>query len=127
MTTAMSRPYSIAAYDAREELSVYDDTILALDRALADADAARRRLDAARRTMDHREASLIAAGLPGKNEAERKAHLILACLNDDAFRAADFDAQDAAEELRHAECDVKVLTERTRLLRAALALAAGGR
>ena len=38
-------------------------------------------------------------------------------------RNANQRAQDAAEALRHAERQVRVLTERCRLLRAALALA----
>ena len=116
---------SIERSDPRAELDLYDDMIAALDCAYRDADAARRELDAARRDMDVAEARRLLAGVDGKNEAERKAYLLLALLDDAAYRDADQRAQDAAEVLRHAERQVRILTERCRLLRAALALYAG--
>ena len=115
---------SIERPDPRAELDAYDDMIAALDHAYRDADAARREIDAARRDMDIAEARIIVAGVEGKNEAERKARLLLALLDDAAYRDADQRAQDAAEALRHAERQVRILTERCRLLRAALALVA---
>ena len=116
---------SIERPDPRAELDIYDDTIAALDAAYRDADAARRELDAARRDMDVAEARIIVADIEGKNEGERKARLLLALLDDAAYRDADQRAQDAVEALRPAERHVRVLTERCRLLRAALALATG--
>ena len=107
-------------------LDEYDNVIAALDLALRDADAARRTLDHARRRMDVAEARIIAAGVEGKNEAERKARLLLALLEDRPHRDADQQAQDAAEEQRQAERQVRVVTERCRLLRASLALYSGG-
>lgn len=106
------------------DLDLYDDTIAALDLALRDADLARRTLDAARRTMDTIEARHTVAGLPGKNEAERKAYLLLALLDDIAYRDADGLARDAADQQRASERQVRVLTERCRLLRASLGLRA---
>lgn len=76
--------------------------------------------------MECIEARLTLAGLPGKNEAERKAALLLALLDDAAYRNADALATDAADQQRAAERDVRVLTERCRLLRASLALHASG-
>ena len=103
-------------------LDEYDSAIAALDLALRDADAARRTLDQARRQMEVAEARIIAAGVEGKNESERKARLLLALLEDRVYRDADQQAQDAAEEQRQAERQVRILTERCRLLRASLAL-----
>ena len=113
--------------DPRADLDVYGDTIAALDRAYRDADAARRQLDAARQEMDIAEARRLLAGVEGKNEAERKAHLLLALLDDADYRDADQRVQDATDALRHAERQVRILTERCRLLRAALALHAASR
>lgn len=118
---------TIGGHDPRTDLNAYDDAISALDQAQREVDLARRDLDRARRAMEAREASLIVAGLPGKNEAERKAYLLLALLDDGEYRDADCRAQEAAEAMRDAERQVRVLTERCRLLRAALALSADGR
>ena len=74
--------------------------------------------------MNIAEARRLLAGVEGKNEAERKAHLWPALLDDADYGDADQRAQDAAEALRHAERQVRILTERCRLLRAALALTA---
>ena len=115
---------SIERPDPRGDLDVYDDTIDALDAAYRDADAARRELDAARRSMDVAEARIVVAGIEGKNEAERRARLLLALLDDAAYRHADWRAQEAAEGQRNAERQVRIVTERCRLLRASLALAA---
>ena len=107
------------------DLILYNDTITALELAYRDADAARRELERARRDMDVAEARLLVAGVDGKNEAERKAHLLLALLQDSAYRDADERAQEAGEDLHQAERQVRVLMERCRLQRAALALTAG--
>lgn len=72
--------------------------------------------------MEQREASLTVAGLPRKNEAERKAFLLLALLDDGDYRNVEDAAQEASEALRDTERQVQVLRERWRLLRAALAL-----
>ena len=96
--------------------------ISALDTSLVSADTARRDLDRAGREMDVAEARLTAADIEGKNEAERQARRLLALLDHGDYRDADQRAQDAAEGLRQAERQVRVLTERCRLLRAALAL-----
>ena len=125
ITAATAAPIRIERTDPRGDLDVYEDTIAALELAYRDADAARRELDAARRDMEVAEARRIIQGVEGKNEAERKASLLLALLQDGRYRDADERAQAAAEELRQAERSVRVLTERCRLLRAALALQAG--
>jgi hypothetical protein len=106
------------------DLDEYDSAIAALDLALRDADAARRDLEAARRELELIEARHVAAGIDGRNEAERKARLLLALLDDPAYRNADDRARDACEAQRDAERRVRVLMERCRLLRAAVALAA---
>lgn len=95
------------------DLDLYDDTIAALDLVLRDADLARR-------TLDTIEARHAVAGLPGKNEGERTVFLLLALLDDPQYRDADDLARDAADQQRASQREVRVFTERCRLLRAAL-------
>lgn len=103
-------------------LDEYDSAIAALDAALRDAEAARRRLDRARREMDILEARHIVNGVTGRNDAERKARLLLALLDDDEYRDADERAREATEDQRVGERRVTVAKERCRLMRAALAV-----
>jgi hypothetical protein len=106
------------------DLDAWDDAIRDLDAALRDATHARRQIDAAARRMALAEAAVTLA-VEGKNAETRKAALALALDDDPDYRDARADHDDAVDGLRHAERRVTTLKERCRLLRAALALAAG--
>jgi hypothetical protein len=116
---------TIERADIASDLDSWDDTIAALDLALRDADMARRDLEIARREMELIEARRVVAGVEGRNEGERKAHLILALVADPDYRLAELHARDAADDQRNAERQVRVLMETCRLLRASIELTAG--
>jgi hypothetical protein len=90
---------------------------------LADAAQARLELDDAERALALYEAGVVAAGLEGSNEQQRKANLTIALACDADYRTL----RDAVIELRRrnadADTEVTVTRERCRLLRLALALA----
>jgi hypothetical protein len=90
---------------------------------LADAAQARLELDDAERALALYEAGVVAAGLDGSNEQQRKANLTIQLACDADYRTL----RDAAVELRRriadADIEVAVTRERCRLLRLSLALA----
>ena len=106
------------------DLDTYDSAITELDAALSDA--ARERLiiheTGAELALLEAHASLT---VEGRNEAERKARLTLALHDSSAYEQARVRDRDARFRLADAERRATVARERCRLLRSALALAAG--
>ena len=103
------------------DLDTWDDAIAMLNDALVDAATARLRLDQLHRTLEAVEAS-ASLTIEGKNAEERRARLVLV-LTDDHRRAETVTAIDVQRaRLLDAERRVQVAKERTRLLRASLAL-----
>ena len=109
---------------ALAELDAWDTALADLDQALRDAATARRDLAAATTQAEVLEASALLT-VEGKNEAERKARLVLALRESAAYQLATADAQEARERLADAERRIVTRKERCRLLRAAVLLAAG--
>lgn len=106
------------------DLDRWEATIDQLDAALRDTATARATLDRLAVQMDRAEARHLLA-VEGRNEAERKARLTLTLADDPAYERLREEREEARDHLALADRAVQVLRERCRLLRAALAIAAG--
>ena len=111
--------------DPHELLDKLDAFIDELDAAHADASAARLVVSDAEAEMAIIEASLT-LDIEGKNETERKARLVLALRDDGGYQELARTARHARATLLDAERRVAVVKQRIGLMRAALALVAGG-
>ena len=109
---------------AQAELDSWDDTIAALEAALADAAAARRDLADAEREADLLEARALLS-INGSNESMRKAALTVALSESITYQDITAEARAARDRLADAERRAAILRERCRLHRAAVAVAAG--
>ncbi len=109
---------------ALADLGAWDDAITALDTALADAARARLAAQDAEQNMAIIEARTLLV-TTGGNAETRKAALMLALAEDGAYQESARGARSARMALAGAERRAAGAKERGRLLRAALALAAG--
>ena len=105
-------------------LDELDSLITELDSAIGDQNTARLVLADAELELSVIEASLTLT-TEGKNEAERKARLVLALRDDGGYQTLASAAREARAAVHDTERRLTVIKERCRLVRAALALAAG--
>jgi hypothetical protein len=103
--------------------SDYAATIDLLAASLADAAQARLDLDDAERQLALFEAGVVAAGLEGSNEQQRKANLTIALACDAEYRLLRDGATEARCRVADADIEVTITRERCRLLRLTLAQA----
>ena len=105
-------------------LDELDSLIAELDAALGDHNAGRTVVADAELELSIIEASLTLT-TEGRNEAERKARLVLALREDGGYQALAAAAREARATIHQAERRLTVVKERCRLVRAALAAALG--
>ncbi|MBI2760400.1 MAG: hypothetical protein HYX51_03110 [Chloroflexi bacterium] len=111
--------------NAAEALAEYERQITDLDQALRDAAAARQALE-----LDGDQLSYIEAEttlhVDGRNEAERRAKLVIELQENPDYQAALASRRTNRERLADADRRVTIATERCRMLRGALAVGSGG-
>ncbi len=112
---------TIERTDPRADLDAYEGCIHDLDRALADAAAARMVLDAATLTLERLEAGHVLS-IEGGNAETRKARLTLTLADDARHEQTVRVIDQERTRLLDAERRVTLAKERCRLIRAALAI-----
>ncbi len=106
-------------------LDELDSLISDLDTAIADADAARQVIADAESEMAIIEAS-VTLGIEGRNEALRKALIVLALRDDAGFQALAATAREARASLRAAERRLVIIKQRIGLVWAAVQVQLAG-
>lgn len=104
----------------------YQERIGDLDTALADAATSRRTAQMWREDLARIEATILLAGVEGRNETERKAALLVTLDADTDYQLVRERLAEAVTAQTDAERRADVAREWCRLLRGALAVIAGG-
>jgi hypothetical protein len=112
-----------ARQTALDGLHDWDESIVSLSVALADAATARDRLSQLADELSLAEARIVLS-VEGRNEAERKANLTIALAEHEPYRALIAEQRRRRLALADAERRIAVSKESCRLLRAAVALGA---